>query len=397
MSFFESLIQLPEDAILGLPKIFKADTHPQKANLGIGAYQDSEGKPFILSTVRDTELALIKKEHSKDYLPIDGHPEFIKESLQLIFGEQCAKLKEGSIFGAQALGGTGALRLGGEFLAQSTCRTIFLSEPSWPNHRPIFLRSGMNIESYRYYDEQNHRVDFAALCATVKTMPPASIIILQPCCHNPTATDLSFSQWQELAELIKKHTIFPFFDFAYQGFGKDLDEDAKPIRYFVEQGHEMIVAQSFSKNFGLYGERVGLVAVVTGNPESAQKVGSHIKQIIRGSYSNPPRFGAQIVAAILQNPELKKAWQHELQAMHDRIVEMRDALSFGLQSKSLHRDYSFLNKQKGIFAYTGLNKKQVIRLREEKGVYMVENGRMSLAGLNTQNLDYVIDSILEVS
>lgn len=397
MSFFESLEQFPEDQIFGLPKIFKADPRPKKVNLGIGAYQDSEGKPFILTTVREVELSLIEHETTKEYLPIDGNPEFIQEILKVIYGDKCPQLLEGKIFAAQSIGGTGALRVGGEFLAQTISRSIYISDPTWPNHRSIFTRAGMKVDLYHYYDAQNHQVDFDSICATIKAMPPASVIVLQPCCHNPTGIDLTFDQWKELSTLIKKQRIFPLFDFAYQGFGKDLEEDAKPIRYFVEQGHEMIVTSSFSKNFGLYGERVGLVSLVTSNAVSAQKAGSQIKQIIRASYSNPPRFGAAIIAAILKSEDLKKGWKRELQSMRDRIVEMREALTFGLMERSMHKDFSFLNRQKGIFSFTGLSPQQVLRLREEKGIYLLENSRMSVAGLNPHNLDYVIESILDVT
>ncbi len=396
MSFFETLELLPEDPILGLPKVFNADPRPQKVNLGIGAYQDSEGKPYVLSSVRDAEAQILQQERSKEYLPIEGNPDFIQSILTLIFSATNSKLGEGHIKAAQGIGGTGALRLGGEFLSQFNSRLIFLSEPSWPNHKALFSRAGLHVDYYKYYDEKNHRIDFAGMCASIKLMPPGSVILLQACCHNPTGMDLSFNQWQELSEIIKKQKIFPFFDLAYQGFGKDLEEDAKPIRYFVEQGHELIAASSCSKNFGLYGERVGLVAVVAKNKEAALKTESHIKQIIRGSYSNPPRFGAQIVSLILGNESLKASWKRELQAMRDRIVEMRETLAFGLQTKSMHKDFSFLTNQKGIFSFSGLNKEQVLRLKEERGIYMVADGRMNVAGLNPHNIDYVIESILAV-
>ncbi len=396
MPFFETVEMLPEDPILGLPKLFQANPNPNKVNLGIGAYRDSDGKPYVLTSVREVEKLLLEKQSSQDYLPIEGDPDYIRESLKVVFGNDSPKIASGEVFAAQALGGTGALRLGGEFLAREISKVIFISEPSWPNHISIFSRAGMRVELYKYYDEHQHRVDFAGLCATVKIMPPASVILLQACCHNPTGMDLTFPQWQELSDLIKQRQIFPFFDFAYQGFSKSLDDDAKPIRYFVEQGHEMIVASSYSKNFGLYGERVGLTSIITHKAETAQKIGTQIKQIIRGSYSNPPRTGASIVSTILQTPALRTSWLRELQAMRDRIVEMREALTFGLQAKSLHKDFSFLLDQKGIFSFSGLNREQVQRLRDERGIYMIGNGRMNVAGLNPHNLDYVIDSILAI-
>lgn len=396
MSFFDTIELLPEDPILGLPIIFNADKHPQKVNLGIGAYADSEGKPYILTTVRDVEKGILSSETSKEYLPIEGDPNFIQGSLDLVFGENNTRITSGAAFAAQAIGGTGALRLGAEFLAQHTSKVAFISDPSWSNHKAIFQRSGMRVEYYKYYDPLLHRIDFAGLCASIKIMPPASVVVLQASCHNPTGIDLCFDQWKELSDLIKKQKVFPFFDLAYQGFGVDLEDDAKAIRYFAEQGHEMAVANSYSKNFGLYGERIGMLAILTSNPNQARRVGSQIKQIIRGMYSNPPLHGALIVGTILKNEKLKTAWKHELQSLRDRIIEMREALTFGLQSKSIDHDFTFLRSQKGIFSFSGLNKEQVARLRDERGVYMIQNGRLNVAGINQQNLDYVVESILSV-
>jgi len=397
MPFFDTIELLPDDPILGLSAIFKADPHKEKVNLGIGVYQDSEGKPYVLNSVKEAEALIQKKLLSKEYLPIEGDPEYLEEGLKLVYGSHSKLLHAGEIAAAQSIGGSSALRIGGDFLAQELSRIIFLSDPSWSNHKGIFSRAGMKIEYYKYYDETQHRIDFAGLCASIKLMPPASVILLQPCCHNPSGMDLSFDQWQILSDLIKKQRIFPFFDIAYQGFGQDIEEDAKPIRYFVEQGHELIVAQSFSKNFGLYGERVGIVSFVTHNKETAKKILSKIKLIIRESYSNPPLHGAKIVATILKTPALKTEWMNEVQNMRNRVKEMRQSLSADLVEKSIHKDFTFLSRQQGLFSFSGLNKQQVMRLREERGVYMVSNGRINVAGLNPGNLDYVIDSILSVT
>lgn len=396
MPFFETIELLPDDPILSLPILFKADPRKKKVNLGIGAYQDSEGKPYVLICVREAEKILYKKLTNKEYLPIEGDAEYLEEALKLVYGSDSKYLMEGMVFAAQSVGGSGALRIGGEFLAQEISRIMFLSDPSWPNHKGIFSRAGMKIDYYKYYDEANHRIDFAGMCASVKLMPPASVILLQPCCHNPSGMDLTFEQWQVLSDLIKKQKIFPFFDFAYQGFGQDIEEDARPIRYFADQGHEMVVAQSFSKNFGLYGERVGVMSILTHSKDIAQKIGSRVKLIIRQSYSNPPIHGARIIATILKSPELKKQWKDEVKNMSGRIKEMRDALTAGLMEKSLNQDFSFIKKQRGLFSFSGLNNVQVQQLREEKGVYMVNSGRINVAGLNPDNLDYVIDSILSV-
>lgn len=396
MAFFDMIELLPEDPIFGLAALFKADTHKNKINLGIGVYQDAEGKPCILNVVREAELALSKQSPNKGYLPIEGDSDYLAEALKLVYGVNSKVLEAGLVTAAQSVGGSSALRIGGDFLAQEISRAIFISDPSWSNHKGIFSRTGMKIEYYKYYDQANHRVDFAGLCASVKLMPPASVILLQPCCHNPSGMDLSFEQWQILSDLIKKQQIFPFFDFAYQGFGSGIEEDARPIRYFVDQGHELMVAQSFSKNFGLYGERVGVISFVTQRKEIAEKILSKIKLIIRESYSNPPLHGAKIVAAILKSPAFKAEWIEEVRNMRDRVNEMRQRMTAELINKASHQDFSFLSRQKGMFSFSGLNKEQVMRLREERGVYMISNGRINVAGLNPGNLNYAIDSILSV-
>lgn len=393
MPFFDMVELLPEDPILGLAALFQADNHPKKVNLGIGAYQDSEGNPYVLNVVKEAEAVIISRYPNKGYLPIDGDPLFLKEAVKLAYG---SSLETHRIAAAQAVGGSSALRIGGDFLAQEISRTIFLSDPSWSNHQGIFTRAGFKIEYYKYYDQTNHRIDFAGLCASIKLMPPASVILLQPCCHNPSGMDLTFDQWQILSDLIKKQRVFPFFDFAYQGFGEGIEQDARPIRYFIEQGHELAVAQSFSKNLGLYGERVGVISFAAPNEEVAKKILSRMKLIIRESYSNPPMHGAKIASIILNDENLKTQWIHEVQNMRDRIKAMRESLTAELIKKAHHQDFSFLSKQQGMFSFSGLDKNQVMRLRDERGVYMVANGRINVAGLNPNNLDYVIDSILSV-
>lgn len=395
MPFFDTIELLPDDPILSLPIAFAADSNPNKVNLGIGAYQDAEGKSFVLMTVKKAEEMLLKKNLSKEYLPIEGNGSYIKESLKLLFGDS-DRIHKGEVFAAQTIGGTGALRLGGEFLTQELTKTIFLSDPTWPNHRVLFSRAGFRLESYAYYDEQRHVIDFKRMTAAIGAMPAGSAILLHACCHNPTGIDPTPEQWQELSHLIKQQNLIPFFDIAYQGFGKGLKEDAYPIRLFANEGHEMVVASSYSKNFGLYGERVGVLTVFTHGQEATKRVASQIKQIIRGNYSNPPLHGSRIVATILQSPELKKEWEQELSNMRDRVNEMRIALIAGLAVKS-SKDFSFLQKQLGIFSFCGLNKDQVHRLRQEKGIYMPANGRINVAGLNSKNVDYVVESIIAVT
>lgn len=396
MPFFESLDQLPDDPLMSLPIAFAADSRPNKVNLGIGTYKDAEGKPLVLTSVKKAEGILFSQNLNKEYLPIEGHKEFLHGSLQLIFGENCSPLKEGLIFATQTLGGTSALRIGGEFLAQTISKTIFLPQPSWPNHTVIFTRGGLNIRRYRYYDEKNHSIDFKGLCQDIETMPPGSTIVLHACCHNPTGTDLTFEQWQELLPLIQKQKVLPFFDFAYQGFGETVDKDAKAIRYFAEQGQEMFVAYSYSKNMGLYGERVGALFIVAKDKKSVQLVSSNCKQMIRGSYSNPPLHGARLASLVLQTPELKSEWIAELKNMKNRLDDMREAFTAGLLAKGNGFDWSFIRQQKGIFSLLGLTQDQSHRLTQEYAIHLPNNGRINIAGLNQKNLDYVIDAVLSV-
>lgn len=397
MSFFESITLLPDDPILQLPILFNADPRPKKVNLGIGSYKNEEGRSLLLPSVRKAETMLIAKEQNKDYLPIEGDARFIKLTSELTFGQAFLNSFHGGFFAAQTPGGTPALRVGAEFLVQEISKVIFIPTPTWPNHKPVFTRAGLNVHSYKYYNEHTHRLDFAGMCSDIANMPPGSVLLLHASCHNPTGIDPSFEQWQELSSLIKQQKIIPFFDFAYQGFKDTLEEDARPVRFFAEQGHEMLVANSYSKNFGLYGERVGSLSVLSHNKEATKKISSQIKQAIRGNYSNPPRYGASIVTEILQTESLKNQWIQELSHMRQRMKEMRHALIQGLQTKANHRDWSFMERQHGFFSFSGLNLEQVKRLIEEFGVYMPANGRLNVAGLNTHNLDYVVEALAHAS
>jgi aspartate aminotransferase len=393
MSFFETVEMLPDDPIMSIAAIFKADKREKKVNLGIGAYQDEEGLPFVLSSVKTAESILLQNRTSKEYLPIAGDANYILEALKLVYGADSSVLAANEVFGVQTIGGSGALRLGSEFLAQECGRKIYISDPSWPNHKGILTQAGFKVETYTYYDEKNRKIDFERLCSSIKKMSPGTVVLFQPCCHNPTGVDLTFEQWQVLSDIIKTLKVFPFFDLAYQGFGQGLNDDVKPIRYFVEQGHQLMVAQSFSKNFGLYGERAGVLSIVTRQAESAKRVGSKMKHLIRESYSNPPMHGAKIVSIILQDPILRNTWELEVQQMKNRIQEMRQGLANGLIEKCPRQDFSFLKNQRGMFSFSGLNQHQVARLKDEFGIYIVWNGRINIAGLNPKNLDYTIDSI----
>lgn len=395
MSFFSSITMLPDDPILSLPRLMAADQRKkEKVDLSVGAYRTSEGKPLLLSSVSKAELLILQKCTDKEYLPIEGNHLFLKKTEELIFGPSLHD--SSALFMLQSMGGSGALRVGAEFLSrEGSNKTIYLPNPTWPNHKLIFKMSGLKVEEYPYYDSLNHTLDFSNLCEAIKNMPERSIILLHACCHNPTGIDPTLEQWKEISDLIKKQGIIPFFDFAYQGFGNDLEQDAEVIRYFISQSHEMFVASSNSKNFGLYGERIGALSVISESHEQAQKIGSHLKQIVRGNYSNPPIHGALVVATILDDPELRNEWIQELSNMRDRIKAMRQALAAGLLVKGA-KDFNFLIQQKGIFSYSGLTQDQVLRLREDYGIYMPLNGRINVAGLNIHNLNYVIEAILAV-
>ena len=396
MPFFNDIPLLPDDPILGLPIAFAADSRPNKVNLGIGAYKTAEGLPLVLSSVRKAESQLLQKHLNKDYLRIEGDGEFLRCALQLLLGTDSNLLQSGHFFSAQTVGGACALRIAGEFLAKLISKTIFISQPSWSNHKQIFERAGLNVGSYPYFDPKTCLLDYLGMCEAIKNMPPRSVILLHGCCHNPTGIDPTFEQWKELSELIKKQQLIPLFDIAYQGFGDGLDQDAQAIRHFVREGHEMLIAYSFSKNFGLYGERVGFLTIMSSKPETMPKVGSQIKYLIRANYSNPPLHGARIISTILKSPELTSEWKMELNNMCERVKEMRKALVAALLVQGKDRNFAYMHRQNGLFSFSGLSPEMVERLRSEKAIYMPSNGRINIAGLNTQNLSYVAEGLLSV-
>lgn len=396
MPFFNDIPQLPEDPILGLPIAFAADPRPHKINLGIGAYKTAEGHPLVLSSVKKAEIFLFQKNLNKDYLPIEGDADFLRYSLQLLLGADSSLWQTNRFFAAQTVGGASALRIGSEFLAKLVSKTIFISEPSWSNHKQIFERAGLNVGSYPYFDRQTHLLDYSGMCQAVRNMPPGGVILLHGCCHNPTGIDPSFEQWKELSDLIKKQQLIPFFDMAYQGFGQGLDLDAQAIRHFVKEGHEMLIAYSFSKNFGLYGERVGFLSLVSSSAENIPSIASQMKSLIRGNYSNPPLHGARIVSTILKSQELTVEWKSELNDMCERIQKMRQAFIAALMVKGQDHNFNYMHQQSGLFSFSGLNAEQVRVLRNEKAIYMPNNGRINIAGLNIKNVSYVADSLLSV-
>lgn len=391
MKFFENIELIPPDSILGLNQAFLADPRKQKVNLGVGAYKTAELKPLILDSVKKVEKLLIQQETSKDYLPIDGDAEFLTQIKKLIFGSHATSP---GIYGAQAVGGTGALRVGGAFLKKNGFSNVFISDPTWDNHRRIYEHAGFTVGTYPYYNPQDKAFDFKAFYLFLEKVEPKSIILMQPCCHNPTGLDPTSEQWEAIFDKICEKQLFPFFDFAYQGFGLGCDEDAAPIRSFASRNYPYAVAVSFAKNFGLYGERTGALFFGGMTENEIQRVASQIKVVIRGIYSNPPCHGARIVAHILKNDELKHGWLQELAEMRQRITNMRYKLFMALKSKSHSSAFDVMQHQIGMFSYTGLKHSQVEQLITNHGIYMTKDGRINVAGLNDENIENVADAIV---
>lgn len=396
MGFFDKVTMAAEDPILSLNTSFAKDVRSSKVNLGVGAYKTSDLQPMVLSTIKKAENIIASSEHNHEYLPIDGDKEFLRLISELIFGRDSEVLSSGRLYSAQTIGGTGALRIGADFLAQEVGSSLYLSDPTWANHKPLFTRAGHQIEFYPYYDRKTHKLDFSGMCDAIKRMPEGSIILLHACCHNPTGMDPSLEQWKEISSVIKERFLVPFFDFAYQGFGNGLVEDSEVIRHFAKEGHEMLISYSCSKNFGLYGERVGAFFVLTGEKMIAEKVQSRVKSIVRANYSSPPSYGAKLVKTILSSDSLTQEWQKELQNMRERISEMRKAFASGLLAKTQQYDFSFMHDQRGMFSFSGLEKDHVDRLIAEYGIYMPGSGRINVAGLSSSNLEYVVDAVVSV-
>ncbi|MEC7839738.1 MAG: amino acid aminotransferase [Chlamydiota bacterium] len=397
MTLFDSIEMLPDDPIFGLVPLFNADTRPEKINLSVGSYKDSDGKALVLTAVRKAEEKILEQQLNKEYQPIDGDPTYRHETLKLIFGESSFLVKNEGVYAAQTVGASGALRIGAEFLHQRGIKTIAVSTPTWSNHLALLGRGGLEILKYSYYDEKIHDIDFAKMCDSIRELPRNSAILLHGCCHNPTGIDPTIEQWKELSKIIKECSLVPFFDFAYQGFKEELDLDAQGIRIFAEDGHQMLVAYSYSKNFGLYGERAGALCAVTHDKEISTKVQSNIKKIIRGSYSSPSLQSARIVKTVLTTPELKSEWIEELANMRNRIFDTRNALIAKLHANGNIGDFQFMNKQRGMFGFMGLAKDQVLMLQNEHAIYMPSSGRINIAGLNPHNIVTFIEALKEVS
>ena len=398
MSLFSSVELAPRDPILGLNEAFAADSRAGKVNLGVGVYYDAQGRIPLLRAVREAERMRIEAAQPRGYLPIDGLVAYDQAVQKLVFGADSAAVAAGRVVTAQSLGGTGALKVGADFLKQLLPDAkVAISDPSWANHRAIFEGAGFEVVSYPYYDAATHGVDFGGMLDGLQALDKGSIVILHACCHNPTGVDLSLEQWAQVIEVLRERELVPFMDIAYQGFGDGNDEDAASVRLCAESGLSMFVANSFSKSFSLYGERVGALSVVTGDADEAKRVQSQLKRIIRANYSNPPTHGATLVATVLNTPELHAQWVEELGGMRERIRAMRSGLVERIAANGVQGDFSFIERQRGMFSYSGLTREQVERLREEFGIYAVGSGRICVAALNDANLDGVAAAIAAVS
>ena len=397
MSLFTAVEMAPRDPILGLNEQFAADTNPNKVNLGVGVYFDDNGKLPLLQCVQAAEKAMMDKPTPRGYLPIDGIAAYDNGVKALVFGADSDVVTSGRVATVQAIGGTGGLKIGADFLKKLNPNAkVMISNPSWENHRAIFQNAGFEVENYAYYDAATRSIDFAGMLADLNAAPAGTVVVLHACCHNPTGYDITAAQWDQVIEVVKAKNLVAFLDMAYQGFGHGIAEDGAVIGKFVAAGLNIFVSTSFSKSFSLYGERVGALSVVANDKEEAARVLSQLKIVIRTNYSNPPTHGGAVVAAVLNNPELRAQWETELGEMRVRIKAMRQKLVDGLKAAGVTQDMSFITTQIGMFSYSGLSKEQMIRLRSEFGVYGTDTGRMCVAALNSKNIEHVCKSIAAV-
>jgi aromatic-amino-acid transaminase len=397
MSLFANVTMAPRDPILGLNEQFAADPNPAKVNLGVGVYFDANGKLPLLACVAAAEKQLVAAAKPRGYLPIDGIAAYDKAAQQLAFGAESDAVGKGLVATVQALGGTGALKVGADFLKRlNPTAKVLISDPSWENHRALFMQAGFEVETYPYYDAATRGVRFDAMLAALAAAPAGTVVVLHACCHNPTGCDITPAQWDQVVATVKSRGLVAFLDMAYQGFGEGIAEDGAVVQQFLAAGVDFLVSTSFSKSFSLYGERVGALSVVCADPVEAARVLSQLKIMVRTNYSNPPTHGAQAVATVLTTPELRRLWEEELAGMRLRIREMRRALADGLAAAGATMDTAFITRQKGMFSYSGLSKEQMQRLRSEFGIYGVDSGRICVAALNHANLGAVVKGIVSV-
>ena len=387
----------PRDPILGLNEQYNADTRATKVNLGVGVYYDDQGRVPLLKAVRAAEIARIEAAAARGYLPIEGIAAYNQAVQKLLLGADSPLLASGRVLTAQGLGGTGALKIGADFLKRITPEAkVAISDPSWENHRALFEGAGFDVISYPYYDPATHGVKFDEMLAALEALPAGTIVVLHACCHNPTGVDLTDDQWQRVVQVVKARGLTPFLDIAYQGFGDGIDADASAVRLFANADITVFISSSFSKSFSLYGERVGALTIIAGTSDEAARTLSQLKRVIRVTYSNPPTHGGTVVSTILNTPELRQQWEEELAQMRDRIRLMRSQLVEKLAQNGVQQDFGFVLKQRGMFSYSGLTADQVERLREEHGIYAVATGRICVAALNSGNIDTVARAIAAV-
>lgn len=397
MNLFSSVQLAPKDPIFGLTEAYTADQRPGKVNLGVGVYYTDEGKVPLLRAVLEAEKEVVAKEAPRSYIPIEGPNPYNSAVQNLLFGNDSALIQTGRVVTAECLGGTGALRVGGDFVKrlEPTAKAA-ISSPSWENHRGIFEAAGYDVLEYTYFDPKTRGVDFDGMVKSLNSFPAKTLVILHACCHNPTGADLTKDQWQTIISICQQKQLIPFLDIAYQGFADGIEEDGAALRMFANSGMSFFVSSSFSKSFSLYGERVGALSIVTQNKEESTRVLSQLKRVIRTNYSNPPTHGAAIVATVLNSPKLRQMWEDELAQMRDRIKSMRQALKEKLATAGVSQDFSFIEAQRGMFSYSGLTSDQVAKLQEQDGIYALSTGRICVAALNTKNIDRVAQAIARV-
>lgn len=396
-SVLENITMAPKDPILGVTEAYNADQNPKKVNLGVGVYTDDNGKVPVLQCVRRAEQKLAETAMPRNYLPIDGLASYDRAVQETLFGAGNPALRDGRIVTVQTLGGTGGLKVGGDLLRRvNPGAELYISDPSWENHRAIFEYAGFTVKTYPYYDPATNGLKFDAMLAALDQLPAGAIVLLHACCHNPTGVDLTAAQWEKVIAVVNKRALVPFLDIAYQGFAEGLEADAATIRRFTAECPAVFVSSSFSKSLSLYGERVGALSIVTASKEEAARTLSQLKRVIRTNYSNPPTHGGQAVALVLTTPELRTQWDQELGQMRERIKVMRREFVEKVRALRADFDLSFIVEQRGMFSYSGLTKEQVHRLRDEYSIYAIDSGRICVAALNSNNIDYVAQAVAKV-
>lgn len=387
----------PRDPILGVTEAFVADTSPNKVNLGVGVYYDDDGKVPVLECVRQAEKKMAEALAPRNYLPIDGMAAYNKAVQSLVFGADSEVVKSGRALTVQTLGGTGALKVGADFLRRlNPDAGLWISNPSWENHRAIFEYAGFRVSEYAYYNAATRGVDFDGMLASLGQLPAGAVVVLHACCHNPTGADLTPAQWEKVIDIVNQRRLMPFLDMAYQGFADGIDADAFAVRRFADACPVVFVSTSFSKSLSLYGERVGALTIVTQNKDEAARTLSQVKRVIRTNYSNPSTHGAQAVTLVLTTPELRRQWETELGQMRDRIKQMRRELVDAIRQARADFDFGFVVQQRGMFSYSGLTREQVAKLRTEHSIYAIDSGRICIAALNSKNVRTVAAAIAKV-